>query len=83
MTLTFYTAACNCSLTASYYAYQCYLDLIRNIGVYLLGYPVHTNMLTRYPQDGHAKKIAVRSGITLTIHDQATGWSSVFMLVKS
>ncbi len=38
-----YTAECRFFLTASYYAYQCYLGLIRNI-------------LTRYPQDGHAKK---------------------------
>ena len=40
-----YTAECSFSLTASYYAYQCYLGLIRNIGVYLMGYPVHTNII--------------------------------------
>ena len=40
----YYTAASRFSLTASYYAYQCYLGLIRNIGVYLMGYPVHTNI---------------------------------------
>ena len=39
-----YTAEGSLSLTASYYAHQCYLGLIRNIGVYLMGYPVHTNM---------------------------------------
>ena len=39
-----YTAACSFFLTASYFAHQCYLGIIRNMGVYLMGYPVHTNM---------------------------------------
>ncbi len=39
-----YTAECCFSLTASYYADQCYQGLTRNIGVYLMGYPVHTNI---------------------------------------
>ncbi len=30
-----YTAECSFFLTASYYAYQYYLGLIRNIGVYM------------------------------------------------
>ena len=44
-----YTAACGFSLTASYYAHQCYQGLIRNIGVYLMGCPVHTNMFYGKP----------------------------------
>ncbi len=62
-----YTAAISFSPIASYYAYQCYLGLIRNIDVQLMGYPVHTNMFKQ--QDSHKmamqKKIAVRSGLTL------------------
>ncbi len=42
---TEYTAECSFFLIASYYAQQCYLGLIRNIGIYLMGCPVHTNML--------------------------------------
>ncbi len=40
-----YTAQCSFFLTSSYYTYRYYLGLIRNIGVYLMGYPVHTNRL--------------------------------------
>ena len=50
-----YTAECSFSLTAFYYAYQYHLGLIRNIGVYFKDH-VMMWLLTRYPQDGHAKK---------------------------
>ena len=49
-----YTADCSSTLTASYYAHQCYLGLIRNIGVYMFHIRPYNDlfinkMVTRWP----------------------------------